>query len=317
MTARLLRATAALACAAAAVVTLSPAQAAPAAPAAPTGAVGACPATRCHTYRVPAPAGVKVSDDRVQVILPTGYATSHRRYPVIYLFNGAIGPYNEWVVNTDIGTYSAKFPAIFVDMAAGDKPKTGFFSNWLDGSYQWETWHVHTVIPWVDKHFRTIKGDRAAMGVSIGSTGALDYAEHNPGLFKAIATFSGWVDTQLLTPVSGYDATQTYPTITRAWGDQTLNATTWAQHNPTTDVAALKGTVLYVACGTGSPDPTSNDIHGAQQEANLWSDHFTFMAAVEANGIQHYDRFYEGGEHNWPWFRPDMKWALPQMIKNL
>jgi diacylglycerol O-acyltransferase / trehalose O-mycolyltransferase len=308
VTARLVRAALALATGLSLILALSPASA---------STIGACPASRCRSYHVPAPPGVRITNDQVEVILPVGYSTSHRRYPVIYLFNGAWGPYNEWIVHTDIGTYSARFPAIFVDMDAGDLPRTGFFSDWYDHSYQWETWHIHTVMPWVNRHFRTVKGDNAAIGVSLGGTGALDYAEHNPGLFKAVASLSGWVDTQFLTPASGYDTSQSYPTITRAWGDQTLNADVWAAHNPTADVANLRGTVLYVACGTGSPDPTSADIHGPQQEADLWSSHFTFMSAVEAMGIEHHDRFYAGGAHNWTYFIPDLHWALPQLMHNL
>jgi diacylglycerol O-acyltransferase/trehalose O-mycolyltransferase len=291
---------------------LTPASGATASP----SKIGGCPASRCHTYRLPVPRGVHVTDDRAEVILPVGYATSHRRYPVIYLFNGAWGPYNEWIEHTDIGTYSAKFPAIFVDMDAGDKPNPGYWSDWLDGKYQWETWHIHTVVPWVDAHFRT-SGIRGAIGVSLGSTGALDYAEHNPGLFKSVASFSGWVDTQFLTPASGYNTTQSYPTVTQAWGDQTLNAGVWAQHNPTAHVADLAGTTLYIACGTGRADPTSTDIHGPQQEADLWSDHATFMSAVIALGIEHHDRFYAGGSHSWSYFIPDLHWALPQMVQDL
>jgi S-formylglutathione hydrolase FrmB len=280
------------------------------------GKIGACPASRCHTYRVPVPRGVHITDNRIEVILPVGYATSHRRYPVIYLFNGAWGPYNEWIEHTDIGTYARNFPAIFVDFDGGDKGVTGYWSDWLDGTYQWETWHTKTLFPWVDAHFRTT-GVRGAIGVSLGSTGALSYAERHPGLFRSIATFSGLVDTQFLTPVSGYDAVQQDPGVTRAWGDQTLNANVWAQHNPTVSAAKLAGTHVYIACGTGATDPTDTSIHGGQQEQYLFEDQPTFVTALDLAGVQHTDNFYQGGEHNWPYFIPDLRWALPQMIQDL
>jgi len=306
---RLLRAVAAAACALPVVVALTPATAA-------TGTIGVCPATRCHTYRVPVPKGVHITNNRIEVILPVGYATSNRRYPVIYLFNGALGPYNEWILHTDIGVQAAKYKAIFVDMDGGDQGATGYWSDWLDGTYQWETWHIKTLIPWVDKHFRTMQHVRGAMGVSLGSTGALDYAEHNPGLFKSIATFSGLVDTQLLTPVSGYDATQQDPNVTRAWGDQTLNADVWAKHNPTVSAANLAGTHIYVTCGTGSPS-TDFSLHSSNQEMDLFADQSTFLAALDANGVQHTDNFYPGGEHNWAYFLPSVHWALPQLVADL
>lgn len=314
MIGRVLRAVATAACALPLAIALTPASATTAASTA--GAIGACPASRCHTYRVPVPRGVRITDNRVEVILPVGYATSHRRYPVIYLFNGAWGPYNEWIEHTDIGDYAKKFPAIFVEFDAGDKGATGYWSDWLDGSYQWETWHTKTLFPWVDAHFRT-SGVRGAIGVSLGSTGALDYAEHNPGLFRSIATFSGLVDTQFLTPVSGYDAVQQDPGVTRAWGDQTLNANVWAQHNPAVSATGLAGTHVYIACGTGSTNPLDTSIHGGQQEQYLFEDQPTFIAALDAAGVQHTDRFYQGGVHDWPYFIPDLHWAVPQMMQDL
>jgi S-formylglutathione hydrolase FrmB len=279
---------------------------------APTAAP-ACPPDRCTVHRVPAPKHVHVTDDRVTVILPIGYTRSHRRYPVIYLFNGVVGPFNEWIVNSDIGRYSARFPAIFVDMAAGDQPNAGYFSDWLDGSYQWESWHVRTVIPWVDAHFRTIKGDRAAIGVSIGGTGALNYQEHHPGLFRTIASFSGLVDTQWAAPASGYELTQADPTIKRVWGDQVFNSPVWAAHNPTASAAKLRGAPLFLACGTGSPS-AGTDIHGPQEEFNIFGDHTTFLTALTAAGVTHTDRFYAGGSHAWSYFQQDLHWALPQMM---
>jgi S-formylglutathione hydrolase FrmB len=259
---------------------------------------------------------VRVSDNQVRVILPVGYAKTKKRYPVIYLFNGIIGPYDEWVRGSDIGSYSAQFPAIFVDMASGNPPIAGYFSDWQDGSYQWEKWHVHTVMPWIDAHLRTIRGDNAAVAVSEGATGALNYAEHNPGLFRVVASFSGLVDTQWASPVSGYEMTQADPVIKRVWGDQILNADVWAKHNPTVGVAALRGTKLYLACGTGSPS-SSTDIHGGQEEENLFGDHSTFLAALAAAGIPHTDHFYLGGEHGWPYFVQDLHWALPLLIHDL
>src|SRR5690349_384740 len=50
----------------------------------------ACPAARCKDYTLPRPAGVPVTSPKVRVLLPVGYAASPRkRYPVVYLFNGA------------------------------------------------------------------------------------------------------------------------------------------------------------------------------------------------------------------------------------
>ena len=51
-----------------------------------------CPRVRCVDVRVPVPSGVRVTSNRVRVVLPAGYRTMARkrtRYPVIFFWNGA------------------------------------------------------------------------------------------------------------------------------------------------------------------------------------------------------------------------------------
>jgi S-formylglutathione hydrolase FrmB len=272
-----------------------------------------CTVQRCTDYHVPVPRGVHVTSDVVRVILPEDYATSGKRYPVVYLFGGALGGYREWTYGTPIADYARNAGAIFVLPDGGAARQAGWYSDWYDGSYQWETWHIGTVLPWVDAHFRTIPGDRAVMGASMGANGALEYAARHPHLFRAAVSLSGWVDTQQLTPLTGMyaDSETTVPMkLSSVWGDQLRNADVWAAHNPTALAAGLRGTTVFVCARTGDP----SEKRGGRIEMQLFAGEPDFLAALDANGVTHVDRIREGGGHDWLWFWQDAEWALPQVL---
>jgi S-formylglutathione hydrolase FrmB len=42
----------------------------------------------------------------------------------------------------------------------GKDAEAGFYSDWLDGSRQWETFHTRVLRRYVDRKFRTLKGWR-------------------------------------------------------------------------------------------------------------------------------------------------------------
>jgi S-formylglutathione hydrolase FrmB len=275
-----------------------------------------CPRPRCVDVRIPAPAGVHVTSDRARVLLPVGYATSKARYPVIYLLNGALGDYREWAQQTDIETYATHLQAILVFPDGGVWPNAGWFSDWRDGSYQWETWQIGSVLPYIDRRFRTIPGARGVAGASMGANGALSYAGRHPDLFRTAAGFSGWDDTQLGTPVTAQVAATDASApqdMTPVWGDQLLNADVWAAHNPTALAPKMRGVTVFTSQGTGSYAGQAG-AHGGQREANLFLCIPTYLAALDQAGVEHHDLIYAAGEHSWPTFQRTMRWALPRML---
>jgi S-formylglutathione hydrolase FrmB len=229
-----------------------------------------------------------------------------------------LGDFHEWTKLTDITSYSAQFPAIFVFPDGGVGPDAGWFSDWRDGSWQWETWHIGTVLPWIDAHFRTDPAKRAIAGASMGANGALEYAGRHPELFRTAAAFSGWDDTQLGTPVTAQVAASDASApqdMSRIWGDQLLNADVWAQHNPTALAPGLKQVVVFTSNGTGNYADTGTDsAHGGSREANLFLCIPTYLSALQHAGVDHHDLIYAGGEHSWPTFQLTMRWALPKMM---
>src|SRR6266581_2669662 len=136
-----------------------------------------CQLPRCLDVVVPVPAGLVVPDSTVRVLLPTDY-DGHRRYPVLYLLHGAGDTFATWSERTDVQDFSAQFPLIIVMPDGGHDANAGFYSDWADGSRQWETFHTSVLKKYIDRHFRTMSSwkHRAAAGLSMGGFGAMSYA---------------------------------------------------------------------------------------------------------------------------------------------
>ncbi|MDX6637556.1 MAG: hypothetical protein QOJ01_1067, partial [Solirubrobacterales bacterium] len=110
----------------------------------------------------------------VRILLPKGYDNHRaRRYPVLYLFHGTSGRASDWVTSGDAERATDGLPLIVVMPDAGfDGDGGGWFTNWVNGGAggppEWETFHVHQLIPWVDSNLRTIptRRGRAIAGLS-------------------------------------------------------------------------------------------------------------------------------------------------------
>ena len=129
------------------------------------------------------------------VYLPPGYAGSNLRYPVLYLLHGGGGDQGDWV------TYGG-IRSIMDDLIDADPTNAaivvmpdGRDAQWydsLDGSIQNQTYVLDYVIPYVDRHFRTIatRGGRAIDGLSNGGYGAMHLAAKAPDRFVAAGGMS-------------------------------------------------------------------------------------------------------------------------------
>jgi diacylglycerol O-acyltransferase/trehalose O-mycolyltransferase len=284
----------------------------------------ACAAPRCIDVAVPYPSSLKVPEDHVRIVLPAGYARLGPGYPVLYLLHGAGDTYRTWVENTDLLDFTKHFKLIVVMPDGGRNSNAGWYSDWKDGSRDWESFHIHVLIPWVDSHYNTLgDGHRAVAGLSMGGFGAMSYAARHPGLFSAAASFSGAVDTQYGAPVSGVAFAQLHDRFgtpdDRVWGDQVQNAKTWTAHNPTAHAADLQCTPLWISTGDGAPGgPAGDDPSnpgGYFIEHFIWQMNQSFVRALDDAGVQHHDDFYGGGYHGWPYWQMALHWALPQMMK--
>jgi S-formylglutathione hydrolase FrmB len=137
-------------------------------------------------------AGQVSGEHTVMVTLPEGY-DSATRYPVHYTLHGA-GDYPNATRNKDIiENATAGVPLITVMPNGSGR---GWYTNWLRGDQNWETFHLDQLIPFIDANLSTVptREGRAISGHSMGGFGAFHYAEHRPDLFSYVGSYSGDLD---------------------------------------------------------------------------------------------------------------------------
>lgn len=281
----------------------------------------ACTPPRCLEVAVPLPEGVTVTDNRVRLLLPADYGSTDKRYPLLYLLHDAPGDVSSWTRLGDAQAFTENLDVIVI-MPDGGGGNPGWYSDWRDGSFQWETYHIEVMIPWLERHLRGLgDGHRAIAGPSMGGHGAMSYSARHPGLFRAAAGFSGAVDFLHLGRVSalyGFLANPIAGTPNGPiWGDPVLNYDIWEDHNPGRHVDALHGMTLLLTSGNGLPGGPHEQLGSPQLyaiEPLLLLMNQSFASTLDAAGIDHATWFYGPGFHDWPYYRDAFAWALPQLM---
>ena len=193
----------------------------------------------------------------VMVTLPEGYDTA-TRYPVQYTLHGA-GDYPDSARNKEIiERATAGVPLITVLPNGSGR---GWYTNWVDGSENWETFHLDQLIPFIDANLSTIptRDGRVISGHSMGGFGAFHYAEDRPDLFRYVGSFSGGLD--LLDPAERLAVTVTEvsplhgippvpPTAIFGAPVPPLDAA-WHAESPAQHVDSLRGMGIVMYAGNG------------------------------------------------------------------
>lgn len=280
-----------------------------------------CPAPRCFETEIPVPDDVQVSNTKVRIILPEGYDDSTESYPVMYLLHDAPGSYLSWTRDGEVFD-KIKDLAVIAIMPDGGSGNPGWYSNWLDGSFQWETFHMEVMLPYLERQLRVLgDGHRAVAGPSMGGYGSMYYSAIYPGRFAAAAGFSGAVDflhldraSALYAFIAGFSGVTPGQAI---WGDPIQNFAKWEAQDPGTHVANLSATRIYLTSGNGLPGgPHENLPAGAAEygiEPFLLTMNQSFAGTLEDAGVEHETWFYGPGYHNWPYYRDGFDWALPKL----
>lgn len=236
----------------------------------------------CRLDPDPPPASERLVHERLDgldlnVLLPPGYASSDRRYPVLYLLHARQYSANSWLARSDVEELSAGGGAIVVMPDTGNP---GWAVDYLDGSADFERYLLERVVPHVDGAYRTIAdgAHRAVAGMSIGGHGAMLLAARHPDLFAAAGSFSGVVHVTVPErpyagpgeveprsgagspgpprgPVTGRPYSPPRDTCDEgdALGNRLTDAWSWHARNPADLAPNLRGLGLYVTAGSGVP----------------------------------------------------------------
>lgn len=290
---------------------------------------------RLLTCTVALPKGVAVRSSTVRVVLPAGYGTKAaegRRYPVVYVLHGVGDTYATWTTQDrgDLVRRTASCQAIFVTPDAGGGSTAGWYSDWKDGRYQYETFHTAVLPRAVDAAFRTQgPGHRAVAGLSMGGFGALSYTARHPGMFRSTASYSAFADSLFGAPVvgafyelGGQNPFYSFGTPSKGvWGDQRTDRATWAAHNPTSLADRFRGQPLFLSSGHGAPGGSQGDAAESAPayfiEAYVGQLNDRFARALTERGIAFTDARELGGRHDWPYWRAAFSASLPILMRPL
>ncbi len=133
-------------------------------------------------------------DVQYRIYLPQEYATSQKRYPVLYMLHGYSGKIDEWMwyglldrFDEMINTRQVK-PFIIV-LPFGDQE---YWMDHPDNGPAWGEYVAHEVVDHIDGNYRTLpfKESRAIGGLSMGGNGALQVSMNYPNIFGVIGAHS-------------------------------------------------------------------------------------------------------------------------------
>ena len=133
---------------------------------------------------------------RLAVYLPAGYATSGKRYPVIYFLHGlpaAAGSFLGADFLARALDSSGRRAIVVAPQGARDNDSDPEYLDWGPGR-NWETAITRDVVGYVDSHLRTIakRQGRAIVGLSAGGYGAVMLALHHLPAFSVVESWSGY-----------------------------------------------------------------------------------------------------------------------------
>jgi S-formylglutathione hydrolase FrmB len=268
----------------------------------------------------------------LRILLPTGYAQHpNEHYPVLYLLHGTSGGASDWTTMGAAEQTTAGLPLIVVmtDIALNDDGG-GWCTNWPDGEYAWETYHIDQLIPWVQANLRTLdtRGERAIAGLSQGGFCSISYAAQFPDLFGVALAYSGVPDlsyelTDRLGALGIIDATaaglDAVP-IDSFFGDPITDYLNYADHDPAWLINNLRATKLYFYFGNGLPGSLdANPINPAASaiEALVNADNLDFHERMTSVGMTPtvYDP-YGNGTHSWPYWARDLQWSIGDIMSD-
>ena len=255
--------------------------------------------------------------------------------PTIYMLNGGDGGEGRanWVMQTDIvDFYMDKNVNVVIPMAG----KFSYYTDWeqdveaLGGKQTWETFLTKELPGPLEKTLKA-SNQRAIAGMSMTATTSLLYAEHHPGFYDAVGSFSGCAQTSEGLPLQYVRITldRAPATPEQMWGP--LGTEKWAYNDALINAEKLRGTPLYVSNASGlagqsdlwsSPRTGGNSanvgvyvVEGGAIEAATNACTHDLKARLDAAGIGAEWNFRPTGTHQWEYWKQDLRDSWPTIAK--
>ena len=284
--------------------------------------------------------------------------------PTVYLLNGAGGSEQDtdWVAQAydelektykDSGA-NVVIPmegafSYYVDWAA-EPPVDTDTNPFFHGKQMWSTFLAHELPQAVEPYMKADEEHRAVAGLSMAATSVLLLAEHNPGFYDAVGSFSGCAATS--TPIPWE-----FVNLTVSRGAPNVMAPEYIfgergsdynrHYDALVNAADLKGTAVYLSTGTGlaaesdtpgylkdrlvnkygvDPDAASTralsnamtlQVEGGVIEAAMNACTHDLMVKMRANDVEvAHAELRNVGTHSWASWRDDVKLSFDKVFKN-
>jgi S-formylglutathione hydrolase FrmB len=226
---------------------------------------------------------------RLAVYLPANYATSGKRYPVIYFLHGlpaVAGSFRGADFLARALASSGRRAIIVAPQGARDNDSDPEYLDWGPGR-NWETAITRDVVGYVDSHLRTIRTrqGRAIVGLSAGGYGAVMLALHHLPAFSVVESWSGYF----------------HPTDPA--GEQALDLGS-AQANANASAHAFVKTLKRGFARR----PTFFAFYVGSGDARFRNENRVFHRELAAAGVPHLFRIYPGGHEQSVWVAHAQHW---------
>ena len=238
------------------------------------------------------------------VISPDG--NFEKKRPTLYLLNGAGGAEQgmDWITATAkrdvnpeqegvqdmVDFYTSKDVNVVIPQAGAFSYYTDWVSTpdagYLKGPQKWETFLTKELPGALEDHIGG-NGKRGIAGMSMAATSSLLLAEHNPGFYNAVGSFSGCA-------ASEYNV----------YNDALVNATPKNLGPSETYVSVNSG--LGGANDWGAKGSSTLIVEGGVIEAAMSSCTHDLKAKMDSQGMKADWNFRNTGTHSWPGWRDDI-----------
>jgi S-formylglutathione hydrolase FrmB len=210
------------------------------------------------------------------VVLPPGYRTSRRRYPVVYFLHGLPASAQAYRASGWVeDALERAGPAILVEPQGARSGDTDpEYLNWGAGR-RWETFISEELVRYVDTHFRTIRSRRARaiVGLSAGGYGATILGLHHLGRFSVIESWSGYfhpTDPTGTMPLARGPAANAHRLIDNLRADERSRPTFFAFYVGRGDARFRAENELYDRQLTEAHVPHVFELYRGGHETALW-----------------------------------------------
>lgn len=258
--------------------------------------------------------------------------------PIMYLLNGADGGQGgaNWVDQSDaLHFFANKDVNVVIPMGGA----FSYYSDWVspgghDYTPKWETFLTKELPGPLEKTLNA-NSKRGIVGLSMSATSTLLLAQHNPGFYDGVGSFSGCAATE-----SGLGRLALDATMNRGKGDHDsmwgpTGSETSRAHDALQNAKALEalGGNLYVSSATGLPDADtllsgkyigSNFanletvvLEGGVIEGATNACTHDLKAKMDSYGIPAHWAFRPTGAHTWLFWERDLRDSWPMFAQAL